>query len=497
MTRQPTIHKGTVLRLGVILAVALLLRVLMLTKESLWLDEIASWMFASQKLPQVLRSEVTNPPLYYALLHFWIGWFGTGEAAMRILSVLPGVCSVWLVFHLASKLFSRPVAYVAMVYDAISTFQIYYSQEMRCFSLLVCLLLITGLCLWNALAETGRRRLLYFAGVTLFGTISLYTHFISVFFLASYGAYVLFRRPKQVIAVGASLGAAMLLFAPWLMQMLAAAGGGGQIRRYLLLKLPQAYFSFLFGDTLIPLDEQAVRHIPQTLRANWWILTLAVASLAVFLPFLLRAWKRWGESMTFVLTMAVLPVLMAFVVSFKIMMFDERYLIGASPFLYIAIVAAIAEIPAAARNSQSIMYAGWAACAGFGVLLAVSLANYYFNPRFGKEQWREADAYIDGLVPAATTGLVVFDPDYLRGCYEYYSQRHLPEWRITQQVAGAIVESPALLRDQTGGYQHIVLVRAHEDHDAVLNAMRGALSEESERIFSKANPIEIYSFRPR
>ena len=77
------IDRRVVVPLVMILAVALPLRFLTLGRQSLWLDEIASWRFASQDVLHVLRSEPTNPPLYYLLLHLWMGWFGTSESAMR------------------------------------------------------------------------------------------------------------------------------------------------------------------------------------------------------------------------------------------------------------------------------------------------------------------------------------------------------------------------------------------------------------------------------
>ena len=49
-------------------------------------------------------------------------------------------------------------------------------------------------------------------------------------------------------------------------------------------------------------------------------------------------------------------------------------------------------------------------CAAVGlysVLLLVSLYNYYFTPRFGREQWREAVAYIESQDSGKT--VIVFD----------------------------------------------------------------------------------------
>jgi mannosyltransferase len=484
--------------LVMILAVALPLRFLTLGRQSLWLDEIASWRFASQDVLHVLRSEPTNPPLYYLLLHLWMGWFGTSESAMRSLSIVPSLFSIGLIYRFSEQLFSRKIAYLATIYLAISTFHIYYAQEARCFSLLVSVLLSASLCLWNALeADSLRLRYLYYGAYAVLGGLALYTHFISIFFLVGHGLYVLFRRPKHLLLAGGSTTVSLLLFSPWLVTMLRAAADGGQVRRYLLLKLPQAYFSFFYGDSLVPLDDEAVQHIPQTLKANGWILVASLLSLAILVPFGRLAWKRWGDRFLFVLTMAVAPVILAFLISFEIMLFDERYLIPSSPFLYMIIAATIWEIRLLAGKKgpqRWPIYAGWAASGMWGVLLAVSLYNYYFNPRFGKEQWREADAYIDSVSPPVEKAMIVFDPDYLSSCYRYYTTRNLPGWAITPQIEAKLETSGTLVDEQTQGFQHILLVRSHDDEDTVVNAMRRTFSQQSYRKFEMANPIEVYSF---
>jgi mannosyltransferase len=482
-----------------ILIVALLLRLFRLGHQSLWLDEIASWAISSRDLHRVLKSEPTNPPIYYLLLHFWMKAFGTSEWAIRSLNVLPSVFSVWLVYRLAERLFNRGVAFVSAAYMAVSTFQIYYAQEARCFTLLTVLLLSATICLWNALESTSpRRRYSYYGAYSLLGALSLYTHFIAIFFLAAHGLYVLFRRPKQVWAAGVSIAGSLLLFFPWLLTMLRVAGHVQQARRYLPLKLPQAYFTFLYGYSLIPMDDRAVRHIVKTLEANAWLLGASILCLALLLSFWRLAWKQWREPMALVLVMATIPVLMAFFVSFKVVMFSERYLIAASPFIYIAVAASIEEFWTRRRapgNRPFSIYAGWAACGLFCVLLAVSLFNYYFNPRFSKEQWRQADAYINASLQPGQKTLMVFDPDYLLVCYRYYGKRTLPAWQITAPVEAQLAASDSLVEQHAQGYQDIILIRSHDPADTVVNAMREAFPQESYRKFSDANPIEVYSFR--
>jgi len=467
-----------------ILGIALVLRCAFLSKESLWLDEGDSWWFASD-LHRALAAEPTNPPLYYTMLHFWMRWFGTSEAALRSLSVIPGVLSVGLIYALAKKLFSRGIALGAALYQSISSFQIYYSQEARTFAWLVFFILLAALGLWSALeARPGWRRFLYFSGYALASALSLYAHFITVFFLAGFGLFVLVRRRKQLLPFTASSAVALLLFLPWLATLLRAASGGGQqYRRHFFLKLPQAYFSFLFGDTLIPLNEQAVAHIQQTLVHFAPLLLGAMVSVAILLPFVWLAWKRWGDRLMYAMVAASAPVLLAFLVSFKVMLFDERYLIAAAPFLYMIVAAAVAELLLWRRAHVPVWQTSvpLAAVGLYSVLLLVSLYNYFFNPRFGREQWREAVAYVESQDPGRT--VIVFDPRWLRHCYDYYQKRGLPQVFVT--------DSSDL--SQLAGYDSIWLIQS--ESTAVQDRLAVQFRRDSYRAFPKGDGIEVSLFR--
>jgi uncharacterized membrane protein len=480
-----------------ILAIALGLRCALLSKESLWLDEVASWWFASD-LGRALAGERTNPPLYYTLLHFWIRGFGSSEAALRSLSIIPGMLSVAMVYLLARKLFSTSIALGAAFYQAISSFQIYYSQEARTFALLEFFLLLAALALWNALhSRQRRRRVVYFSVYALAGTLSLYAHFIAVFFLAGFGFFVLLRRKEQLVAFVVSSLASVALFLPWLTVMLRAAANGGQHRSYLFLKLPQAYFSFLFGDTLIPLDEQALRNIRGTLLHSAPSLLGAIVSVAVLVPFMWLAWKRWRDGLTFALVSASAPVALAFLVSFKVMLFDERYLIAASPFLYMIVASAFFELWRW-RTQTRPAWQRWSAPTALAVyclLLLVSLGNYFLSARFGREQWREVTAYIES--PGSAKTAIIFDPSYLHHCYEYYQRRRLPSLSITENARSGQLISTAALAHRAAGYESVWLLHSHSDNDAALNLLRAQFREESHRTFSKGKGIEAFLFRNR
>ena len=92
-------------------------------------------------------------------------------------------------------------------------------------------------------------------------------------------------------------------------------------------------------------------------------------------------------------------------------------------------------------------------------------------------------ACIEGMMATAAPYIAVIDADL------QHDERILPEMFAKLQTSGT------LLDEQTQGFQHIVLVRSHDNEDTVVNAMRRTFIEQGYRKFDRANPIEVYSFR--
>jgi len=119
--------------LALALLVAFALRAYMLDAQSLWNDEGTSVALASLSVEAIIAGAARDihPPLYYLLLHFWMPFVGTTEYAIRFLSVVGGVLAVAVVFRIAYSVFDKHAAVVATFLVALSSFQVYYSQETR------------------------------------------------------------------------------------------------------------------------------------------------------------------------------------------------------------------------------------------------------------------------------------------------------------------------------------------------------------------------------
>ena len=147
-----------VLLLALFVLLAFALRVLRLDFQPLWWDEGYSVWFATHPLGQMaaLTAQDIHPPLYYALLHGWIGLLGAGPVSLRLLSVLFGVLAIPAIYLAGRRMLTRRAALLAAFLLAISPLHVYYSQEVRMYGL-VALLSIGVLAAAWCVFERGSR----------------------------------------------------------------------------------------------------------------------------------------------------------------------------------------------------------------------------------------------------------------------------------------------------------------------------------------------------
>ena len=184
--------------------------------QSLWLDEAAQAFESARPLSQQLQIQADFwPPLYHILLHFWM-MGGKSEVWLRLLSVGISVVSVYLLYKLVKHWLSEKTALLTTLFLALSPFHIWYSQEVRPYTLTIFWALLTTIFLLR------RQYLLYvFAAVGF-----LYTTYLAPFMLVSQGVYLLFWDKDYLRKWLLSLTVAALAFFPWLPSLLDQLQGG-------------------------------------------------------------------------------------------------------------------------------------------------------------------------------------------------------------------------------------------------------------------------------
>ena len=142
------------------IAVGIFFRVHHLGSQSLWFDEgYTAWMVSHSpgEIIRLIRAD-TAPPLYYLLLRGWTDLFGRSEIALRSLSAVFSIITMFVALDIARKLLRNPVAIAAVAWAmALSFMQIWYAQEARAYALMALLGVAAFDFLLYHLAERGRR----------------------------------------------------------------------------------------------------------------------------------------------------------------------------------------------------------------------------------------------------------------------------------------------------------------------------------------------------
>jgi 4-amino-4-deoxy-L-arabinose transferase-like glycosyltransferase len=211
--------------------VSLYLRTLALG-DAFWMDEALSVGIAEQplsELPGVLRGDGA-PPLYYALLHFWIDAVGDTMGQTHALSVVLALVAIPAALWAGWSLFGRRAGLIAATLAAFNPYLTLYAVETRMYSLMVLLCLLATACFVHAFVYRRRGYLLPFA--VLLAAL-LYTHnwgiFVGIGFAGGAVAAIALaaERPPLVRDALLSFGGTGLLYLPWVPTLLYQAGHTG------------------------------------------------------------------------------------------------------------------------------------------------------------------------------------------------------------------------------------------------------------------------------
>ena len=401
-----------------ILAFAAAIRTVDLGSRSLWLDEIMSVRRVRGSFLQMLR-EVTgirpepdrkgsgdaHPPLYYIAQHL-AKPLGQGDGAARVPAAIFGIAAVGVVFLLGRELLGPVGGLIAAGLSAASTFQIYYSQEARLYSLAM---LLAALSLWlfaRLLPRPGgvppRRRVLLWIAYTGVGVLSLYTCYYLAFALFAEGAALaVLARDDRRFAIRwlASRAVVAALFAPYVAVVLQRMAGlppaPEQSRLEVLKALPFSLAAIVGGQSWI---SARLASIP----------LIGLLAPAVFG---LVALRRNRRALVMLAAAIAVPAILVVVLPWRLQIFEPKHLAFIAPALAVAAAAMLREFRA-----------DWPALVVTGVLVFANMLTYSryagSGPQSIKETWPEICATVhQGAKPGDA---ILFNPGYLGYAFTHY-----------------------------------------------------------------------------
>ncbi len=176
-----------------IIVLGILLRLSFIDKpEGLWNDEYVSWFVSNTPFGEGFWSEVLKQchmPLYYLYLKPFSGF---SDLVLRLTSFVPGVISIYIMY-LAGKEFSKKVGIVAALLTSTLSFLIYYSQEVRFYSLLFLFSALSMLFTIKFLKNSSKTNL---AGYIISNILIIFTHVLGIIYVIFNIIYVVLQKKK-------------------------------------------------------------------------------------------------------------------------------------------------------------------------------------------------------------------------------------------------------------------------------------------------------------
>ncbi|MEW6617757.1 MAG: glycosyltransferase family 39 protein [bacterium] len=394
------------------------LRIYHLGSQSLWLDEVVQINISEKPAATIIeniKASADNlPPFFHILLHYWL-YFGKSEFAMRLLPSILGTASIYLFFLLGRLLFNKEIGLISALLISISSFHIWYSQEVRMYSLVI-LLSITSVIFF--LKSIRENYYLAWSGYVLTTTLGLYTHPYIIFLIIFENSFmVLMWKKYQCVFKKLVLSQVVigLFYLPWMFIYINLINNSAGFAQNIgIMVFPYTFFAFSVGFSVGPsIAELHLYHsISLCLPYLFELIPVTIIFGVIFIVGL-QALVKDKEKAIFLLLHLGIPMLGSFlIVQHTNITYNVRYVCMSLPAYYLILASGISHVK---RK-------GYRAC--FILLLILcssfSLNNYYFNEKYAKEDYREVTKYI-GTNAILNDVILITAPSLLVPFNYYYS----------------------------------------------------------------------------
>src|SRR5712692_1303216 len=379
--------------LSAITVLAALLRIYSLTSKSLWMDEGFSIFMGQTNTANFIhfvRGGEMNMVLYYGLLRGWMH-FGNSEFFIKLLSVIPSLATVPVIYFLGRRLFDRRLALIAALLLAVHPAHIAYAQEVRGYALAVFLISLSSLFFLRTLEQPSGKNWVAHAALTV---LAIYAHmFAALVALAHWTAY--FVAARRTLRWSTMLKIAFALALPLAPMMIFVVTKHSGVAKWIERPTWNDIFE-LFHFLTLP--------------KYWMFFYLLCWGVAVWAA--LRAWSRKKDiwPYQFLFAWLLLPIFVVLTISLYRPVLVSRFLLICAP-------AAILVAAAGLSVLQS-----WVRILMLAVLVLGSFnsaLSYYRHPQL-KEDWRGASVYL--LSQAEPEDSVIVLPGYGYFTVDYYRE---------------------------------------------------------------------------
>lgn len=434
--RRPV--SGDIVAVGVAAAATLALVLPFYARRPFWFDELVSVQIADlgpRALLEYVFTVEANMGLYHALLSLLLA-STADESVVRALSVVAALATLPYLYALALRLFDRRTALLALSLMSANVSYVGFARDARSYALVLFLVTASAYYLVSGVEGARPRDWTLYAATA---ALAVWAHLLAGLVIVAHAAWLLLERRvvprRQALLAGAGVAALLL---PLVLAILVS----GQRSQLDWLQRPR------------------LRQLPGLLE--WFVesrSTVAVyaAGGAVALGAALVEWRHDGTKRPrrypLLVLWLVLPLLVAFVISYASPVYLYRYFLVCLPALVLLVAAGFARLRPA--------WLGVGLAATALALSARTVLSCQPDCKIRHDDWRDAAAYVEAR--SRPGDAIVFFPAQVRTPLDHYlgqgrSRLLFPaRWGL---IGGAAEGAPSLdtAVRAAGGYRRVWLV---------------------------------------
>jgi mannosyltransferase len=316
--------------------------------HSLWLDETASYYFASlswSQLLEIIRNGEANMALYYALLKLHLATGLSHPYYIRGLSVVFTLLSIVCLFHFTRIYIGGKVALWIAIFTAFNPFIYSYSWEARSYSLT--LLFGSGM-LWLFWLSMTENRRIHWVLYGLVAGLGLYSHMFLALLIVSQCCFALSytalqRNVSHYLPNLAIAACVLMAIATPLLHFFITFGS--QASNIDWIKPVDIGYTQFFLKNILRSSSSADQLLPRILSTLILFGCFGIAAIMVIGEYIQGKLGKRGYLILYLGICTLAPVMLAYLLQLLKPMFLDRYLIYVAAPLLILCCWSIAAIP--------------------------------------------------------------------------------------------------------------------------------------------------------
>ncbi len=376
-----------------LLLLAFVSRFIFISSTDISHDEPFSIFHSQAGVPEIIQrlKPYNNPPLFEIILHFWTKITGgISPIQVRSLSLLFSVLTIVPLFLMVNKFKGKLVAISVCLIFIFSSYHIGFSHEARTYSMWL-FFTVCSIYYFSILISELNSKKLHLALYIFFTTLMLYSHFFAIWVIFSQGIFLLLFNRNKLFSkpILISFSVILVLFLPYI--------------KIILVRFTDSASSGTWVETPPPSE------LYETIRK---FCNQPVIAIAFIGSFILSVTKIKNDLfLKYLLIAFVVPFFSIFLLSYKIPMFVDRYLIFTSIPFYILSASSLIPFIKNAKSNFMLL-----------VLPLIMILTCNYDPRLKYENSKVAN-----LIPKyknETVG-VIYTPEWIDINMYYYLDKKL------------------------------------------------------------------------